>query len=936
MGIATARDTICFTLNGRIVALADAADISLLDALRDRFGLTSPKDGCQPMGQCGCCTVLVDGKARLSCTMKASLVEGKEVVTLEGLPEATRREIARCFVEAGGVQCGFCIPGIAMRAHALVAKTGCPTREQVVNDLRAHLCRCTGYAKIVDAIELLGKSCQARDGGWRTADGGLETTRASNPPSTGGIGARVPKYDGDACVLGDHKYIDDIVIPGMIHGALRFSDHPRALVKRIDASAAEALDGVIRIVTWRDVPGDRYVGLIESDWPVFVAEGEETRCIGDVLAAVAATDEKTARRAVELIRVEYEVRAPVTTPDDALRPDAPRIHPKGNLLSRSALVRGDVDAAFAASAHVVTGTWQTQMVEHMYLEPEAAIAIPIECENGKAAVPGGWRSLAARRSCHSARCSEPPATLGLHLLTQGQGIFDDRRQCCKVLGWPEERMSVELVSNGGAFGGKEDMSVQAQTCLLAALTGRPVKSVLNRVESLRLHPKRHPVRSTLTMGCDGEGRLTALRARIIGDKGAYASVGAKVLERAAGHAAGPYRIPSVDIEALAVYTNNTPCGAMRGFGANQSAFAVEGCLDMLAEKVGIDAWEIRSRNILEPGDRFCTGQRLTKPFGLRRTLEAVKDVYRGAKYAGIACGIKNVGIGNGLPEFGRASLTVEPDGTITLRTGHTEMGQGLFTVAIQTAVQETGLPCELFHATADSVDPLDAGQTTGSRGTVLTCHAVIDACRKLNADLRPLLGESNGNGRSGIARSVRDALLKLAGRKYAGEWQCYKTDKFGADVPDPRTHLTYGFATQVVILDDEGRLKKVVAAHDVGRAINPTLLEGQIEGSIHMGLGYALTEEFVLEGGRLVTSDVKSCGVLRAHHMPEVEVILIEEPDPETPYGARGVGEIGLVPTAPAVAAALFSFDKIRRTTLPMKDSPAARAILGPKAAKQP
>jgi len=669
------------------------------------------------------------------------------------------------------------------------------------------------------------------------------------------------------------------------------------------------------------------VGLITSDWPIFIAEGEETRCVGDILAAVAAVDEKTARRAVELIEIEYEVREPVTTPDDGLKPGAPKVHPGGNLLSRAALVRGDVEAAFAKSAHVVEGVWQTQTVEHMYLEPEACIAMPVELDADGAPQISKYYGQSQRephpdpplrkgREAEAADVSQlPPERRGLHVLSQGQGIFDDRRQCCKALGWDPKRMHAELVSNGGAFGGKEDMSIQAQTSLLAHLVGVPVKTVLNRYESLRLHPKRHPIRSQLKVGCDADGRLTALRARIIGDKGAYASVGAKVLERAAGHAGGPYRIPNIDIEALAVYTNNPPCGAMRGFGANQSAFAIEGALDLIAEKVGVDGWEIRSRNIMEPGDRFVTGQRMVKPFGLRKTLEAVKEIYRGAKFAGIACGIKNVGIGNGLPERGRASITVEREKKLVIRTGFTEMGQGLFTVLIQTAVEETGLPAELFEATSDTTHDLDSGQTTGSRGTVLGCHSVMDAAKKLKADLA-------------AGRTLRD----LVGRAYQGEWICYKTDKFGADVPDPKTHLTYGFATQVVILDDEGKLKKVVAAHDVGRAINPTLLEGQIEGSLHMGLGYALTEEFVTEGGHLVTDDVKGCGVLRAHHMPELEVILVEEADPETPYGSRGVGEIGLVPTAPAVAGALYSYDKIRRFKLPMKDSPAAKAILGPRA----
>ncbi|MCK6457787.1 MAG: selenium-dependent xanthine dehydrogenase [Phycisphaerae bacterium] len=871
-----------FTLNGRRVTVAAGADTSLLDALRDHLGIVSPKDGCQPMGQCGCCTVLIDGKPRLSCTLPLRSVAGKTVTTLEGFSDDERRTIAQAFVQSGGVQCGFCIPGIAVRAHALCERNPNPTRGEIANDLRAHLCRCTGYTKIIDAVELLARARRGESIAFDACEGK--------------IGDRLARYSGADAVLGQRCFIADMYPPGVVFAAPRLSDHPRALVRRIDPRPALKLNGVLRVVTAADVPGHRNVGLITPDWPVFIAEGEETRYVGDVLAFVVAEDMRTARRAADAIEIDYEVRVPITSPDEALRPDAPKIHPGGNLLSRSALVRGEPERAFAAAAHVVKGTWQTQCIEHMFLEPEACIA--------------------------------QPEGDGLRVFTQGQGIFDDRRQIAGVLGWPTERIRAELVSNGGAFGGKEDMSVQAQTALCAWLLQRPVKCMLTREQSMRLHPKRHPVRITLEVGADADGCLTAVRARIVGDKGAYASVGAKVLERAAGHVIGPYKCENIDIESLAVYTNNPPNGAMRGFGANQAAFAIEGALDMIAAKVGVDGWEIRWRNILRQGDRFCTGQRLTKPFGLEKTLLAVRDAYRGAKYAGIACGIKNVGIGNGLPEIGRASLTIESDGRVTLRTGHTEMGQGLFTVAIQSAVQETGVPPELFAAACDTSDPLDAGQTTGSRGTVLTCHAVIDACRKFNEELKPLMA---GVRNRRDAAEVSAALRSLAGRKYLGEWRCYPTDKFGADVPDPKTHLTYGFATQVCILNDDGTVKKLIAAHDVGRVINPTLLEGQLEGSLHMGLGYALTEEFVREGGRIVTDDIKSCGILRAHHMPELELILVEEPDPECPYGARGIAEIGLVPTAPAVASALYRYDGIRRFALPMKDSPAAKAILGTK-----
>jgi selenium-dependent xanthine dehydrogenase len=861
-----------FVLNGRPVT-AEPAGRSLLGVLREDFGATSLKNGCEPQASCGCCAVLVNGKTLLSCALKPSQVAGKQVVTLEGLPQKQRDEIADSFANCGAVQCGFCTPGMAMRGHCLVEQNPNPSRPEIAYELRAHLCRCTGYVKIIDAIEELARVRRGE--------------APAVPDRSGNVGTSLPKFRARDLALGDFKYIDDITPPGTLYAAMRFSDHARALVKAIDTSAALAVEGVERIITAADIPGQRVVGLITKDWPILVAVAEETRCVGDILAVVVATDQYTARRAAELIQVDYEVRPAITDPEEALKPDAPKIHANGNLLSRSKIQRGDAEAALANSAFVMEETFQTQRIEHLFLEPEACVAVPL---------PDG----------------------GLKVLSQGQGIFDDQRQIAAILGWEKDRVKVELVQNGGAFGGKEDMSIQGQTALAAALCGQPVKCTLTREESFRLHPKRHPIKMHFKAGCDSEGRLTAVWARMIGDKGAYASVGAKVLERAAGHSCGPYRVPNIDVEALAVYTNNPPCGAMRGFGANQAAFAIEGCLDRLSKLSGVDGWEIRWRNVMEQGDRFATGQKMTKPFGIKKTLLAVKDAYRAAKFAGIACGIKNVGIGNGMPDPGKALLTVESNGTITIRTGYTEMGQGYFTTLIQTAVQETGLKPSTFTARTDTSANLDCGQTTGSRGTVLGCRAVLEACRKLKADL------DSGQG-----------LAQLAGKTYYGEWICADTHKLGAHVDEPKTHLTYGFATQVVILDETGKITKVIAAHDVGKVMNPKMLQGQLEGSVHMGLGYALTEEFNCdEDGQVVSDTIKSAGVLRAHQMPEVECIMIEEPDPETAYGMRGVGEIGLVPTAPAVAGALAAFDGVYRNTLPMKDSPAARAILG--SAKRP
>jgi xanthine dehydrogenase molybdenum-binding subunit len=863
-----------FTVNGRRVTLDIDPEFSLLDVLREQLGLISPKNGCSPQAACGCCTVLVDGQPKLACVTKPSSVAGKSITTAEGLSEEYRGQIADSFVRAGGVQCGFCIPGMAMRAVALLDKNPDPSRDEIAHELRGHLCRCTGYVKIVDAIRTLA-----------------DVRRGAPLPAadeSGKIGTRLDRYRGREFVLGDFRYVDDMQVADGLFAAMRFSDHPRARLRGIDANAAMAMPGVQRVITAADVPGERYVGLIVADWPVLVANGEETRCVGDIVAIVVAESQHLARKAAALLDVDYEVLTPITEPEDALKPGAPQIHAKGNLLSRSAFERGNVADAFAKSAHVVEGSYSTQRIEHMFLEPEACIAMPALDDSGQVA--------------------------NLKILSQGQGVFDDRRQISRVLGWDKSRVEVELISNGGAFGGKEDMSIQAQTALAAALTGRTVKCTLTREESFRLHPKRHPIKMQFKVGCDADGKLTAVHARMIGDKGAYASVGAKVLERAAGHALGPYRVPNVDIEALAVYTNNPPCGAMRGFGANQAAFAVERCIDRLAKLVGLDGWEIRWRNALEQGDRFCTGQKLDKPFGLKATLLAVKDAYRNAKYAGIACGIKNVGIGNGLADEGKAVMRVEAPNRVSIRTGFTEMGQGLFTICIQTACQETGLPPEVFTATTDTTVDVDCGQTTASRGTVLAALAIIQAARKLKAEL-----------------DAGSTLASLVGREFRGEYACTYTTKPGAKVDEPKTHMTYGFATQVVILDDAGKLKKVVAAHDVGKVINPTLLEGQMEGSIHMGLGYALTEDFPTDEGELEYTQIRNLHVLRAHHMPEIEAIFVETPDPETAYGARGVGEIGLVPTAPAVAGALEAFDGIHRTSLPMKDSPAARAITGQK-----
>jgi CO/xanthine dehydrogenase Mo-binding subunit/aerobic-type carbon monoxide dehydrogenase small subunit (CoxS/CutS family) len=861
------------TLNGERVFAEPRADESLLELLRERFGLRSVKDGCAPEGSCGACTVIVDGHAVVSCAQKASRVDGKHVVTQEGLGEGERRLWADCFVAAGASQCGYCSPGIVMKAEALLARHAEPTREEIAHALLGNLCRCTGYVKIIDAIEL---AAAARRG-----------EPLPVPDRTGRVGSRTARYRGAELALGDEPFVGDMTVPGMLHGALRLSDHPRARVLGIDTSKAEAYPGVVAVATAADVPGERTQGTLTRDWRQLVAIGEETAYVGDVLAAVAADSRHAAREAAALIEVDYEVLEPVTTP----------FQYGARELSVSTVKRGDVDTALAQATHVATEIYRTPFIEHAFLEPEASLAVPGTCQalSTDLTVPG----------TSPARVRHAPDGRPLRVYSQGQGVWEDRRQIASFLGAPEHEVRVTQVSTGGAFGAKEDLNVQAHASLLATVTGRPVLVTLSRQESLRFHAKRHAMWLEYTAGCDEEGHLLAVRARIVGDTGAYASVGDKVLERAAGHACGAYRVPNVDVEARAVYTNNPPCGAMRGFGVNQSNFAIEGVLDLLAEQVGIDGWEIRWRNALEPGDRFGTGQVLGPGVGLKQTLLAVRDAYRDARFAGIACGVKNTGIGNGVTEFGRVVLRPEPDGMVTLSHSWTEMGQGVHTILQQIACEELGLPPERVRVRVDTERELDTGQTTASRSTVLGGNAVIDAARKLKA---------------------AGALEDLAGQEFEGTFTVDWTTANDAD--EPVTHLAYAWATQVAILDDEGRLAKVVAAHDVGRAINPTLVEGQIEGGVHMGLGQALSEEFAVEAGVPVTTTLKSLHIIPPSGMPEVEVVLVEEPQPEGPYGAKGVGEAALVPTAAAVAGALHAFDGLRRTRLPMKDSPAARAAV--------
>ncbi len=849
-----------FTLNGQKRQYSGDPDLPLLTYLREHEGIISPKDGCAPQAACGCCAVQLDDKSVLSCVVPMKKVAGGEVTTIEGLGEYRQEVFANAFVSKGGVQCGFCIPGIVMQSHVLIGKNPEPTRAQIEQALTPHLCRCTGYKKIVDAVECAAQAIRAEE-------------RVALPESGGKVGERQPKYQAQALVLGQHRYVDDIHMDGMLHGALKFSDHPRARVNKISVGEAGSQPGVVRVFTAADVPGERTIGLIRRDWPLMIAEGEITRYVGDVLALVVAESESQARAAVEKIEVEYEVLEPLTDMFAALENGAPEIHEGGNVLSKTVTGRGDLGVARTASAHISRGQYRTQWIEHGFMEPEAAIAYP----QGE----------------------------GIEVLSQGQGVFEDRDQVALLLGLPKARVRVRLVPNGGGFGGKEDLSVQGHAAMAAYHLGVPVKVKMNRDESIAFHPKRHPIWMDYEVGCDADGILTFVKVKFVGDTGAYASVGMKVLERSAGHATGAYHFPVTDVEAVAVYTNNIPCGAMRGFGVNQAAFGLESCLDELCEQGGFDPWQFRFDNALQDGHMTATGQVIEAGAGVRATLLAVKEAYESVTgnggYAGLACGIKNTGIGNGMPDSSMVRISVEAPDRVVIDHGWTEMGQGVHTIAIQALVTETGLPPDIIEVRVDTASGQEAGMTTASRATSLVGNAIIDAARKLKEDL------------------AQQRLEALVGRRYEGQWVVDWTTKPGAMVEKVYTHYSYSYATQLVILDEDGQFKKVIAAHDAGKIFNPTLFEGQLEGSIHMGLGYAVSESLEMENGRPKSTRLRQMGILRAKEMPEMEIIGVEVPDPYGPYGAKGVGEIGLVPTAGAVANALYRFDGVRRTELPMK-----------------
>lgn len=847
-----------FTVNG--ISYTVTENVRLMTFLRDSLRLTSVKNGCAE-GACGTCTVLIDGRAQKACVQKTENLDGKSITTTEGLTDREKVVYSYAFSHAGAVQCGFCIPGMVICAKALLDKNPTPSREDIKSAIKNNICRCTGYKKIEDAILMAAEIFRSNQ-------------EINEPVPTGLLGESMARVDAAAKVTGVAKYADDYYMENMLAGSALRSEYPRARVLSIDTSEAEKLDGVVCVMTAADIPGTQKVGHLKRDWDVMVPVGGITHYLGDTIALIAAETDEVLEQAKKLIRVVYEPLEGVFSPNEAMKDGAPLVHEDGNLLASEHLVRGNADEVILKSRYKVTNHYSVPFTEHAFMEPECAVAYP---EEG-----------------------------GIHIISGDQGIYQTQRECSDALGLPIEKVRVSAAMVGGGFGGKEDMSVQHHAALLAQATGRPVKVRLTRAESMLVHPKRHAMEMDFTTACDENGYLTAMKAVIISDTGAYASLGGPVLQRACTHAAGPYNYQVIDITGKAYYTNNPPAGAFRGFGVTQSCFATECNLNQLAEMAGLSPFEIRYRNALRPGNILPNGQIADETTALVETLDAVRDIYERNPKAGIACAMKNSGLGVGVPDTGRCRITVK-DGTVHVTSSAACIGQGMGTVQVQMICETTGIsPDRIIYNPPDTKISPNAGNTTASRQTLFTGEAAVRAAKALKEAI-----EEEGS------------LEALEGREFLGEYTGV-TDKLGADKENPVSHIAYGYATHLVELNDSGAIERVVAVHDVGTPVNPKSVEGQIEGGVVMSLGYALTEDYPLSEGR-PTARFGTLGLFRADKTPEIKSYAIGKKIRGLAYGAKGIGEIASIPTAPAVQLAYYNYDGKFRTKLPLEETPYSR-----------
>ena len=855
-----------FFLNGKEVTVAKKQ--KLLRFLRDEMHILSAKDGCSE-GACGACTVLIDGEPCRACIPDTDRLDGKTVLTVEGLSDWEKSVYVFAFGEAGAVQCGFCIPGMVMCAKSLLDQVPDPSEEQIRFAIRNNYCRCTGYVKIIAAIRLAGQILR---------DGKLPLPSENDWK----LGSRVHRLDVEEKVLGFGKYPDDYYVEGMCYGSAVRSKYARARVLSIDATNALKLPGVVAVLTAEDIPGENKIGHLKHDQYTLIPVGGLTHYLGDAVALVVAEDMATLEKAKKLVKVEYEVLPVVNSIEAAAAPDAPLVfdEEENNIQAYKHVSRGNAEEAIRNSKYVLTEHFETPWTEHAFLEPECAVAYKDE--------DGDVFIISTDQSAHTT----------LH-------------ECSLLLGTDKVKVQNALV--GGGFGGKEDMSVQHHAALITYCTGRPVKVKLSRKESLLVHPKRHHFVMDFTMGCDENGRIMGVKAKVASDTGAFASLGGPVLERACTHAAGPYAYENFEIEGTAYYTNNPPAGAFRGFGVTQTCFATETLLNMMADLVGITPWEIRYRNAIRPGGVLPNGQIVDESTGLVETLEAVKEDYEAAltagKPVGLACAMKNAGVGVGIPDWGRCKLIVEDDAKVHIYSGASCIGQGLGTVLVQMIVTNTDLERDdIVYERSNTWIAPNSGDTSGSRQTLVTGEACRRACEKL------------------MAAKEGKTLADLIGQEFYGEYLA-KTDPLGANVPNPVSHVAYGYATQVCILDkNTGHIESFIAAHDVGKAVNPLSCEGQIEGGVVMSMGYALREQYPIDRNCKPIEKYGELGLFRAHEIPpKIKAIVVDKPGLTVACGAIGIGEITSIPTAPAIADAYFRLDGERRFSLPLSGTPYER-----------
>lgn len=899
------------TVNNAHVQVEVSPDMSLMDFLRNYTGLTGTKNGCNS-GHCGACSVILDGKLRRACLVKMSKVNGGQVETIESLAEDGRlHPLQYTFVEKGAVQCGFCTPGMIMASKALLDANLDPSQEDVKTALTKNnnLCRCTGYIKIFDAIEAAGK--MIRDG------------EEVPPIAPDGDQVRSTLLTRDAVglVTGTTVFGDDINENGMLHGKILWAEYPHAKILSIDTSEAENLEGVELVFTARDIPGKNQAGIVIRDQPALAEH--KTRYIGDSVATVFARTPMIAQEALSKIKVEYKVLPGVFTPEEAAAPDAPRVHEKGNLAHHAKIERGDVDEAFAECAIIVEDDYSTPFIEHAFLEPESGIAYPR---------PDG----------------------GVVLKMGTQCAFDVRTQLSEILDMPEEKIRVVQLPMGGAFGGKEDLIIEQHLALGAKLSGKPVKIVLTREESLRVHAKRHPARMHYKTGADKNGKILAIDTQVILDAGAYMSLSFDILENTLVFGAGPYYVPNLRLEGWVWHTNNVLCGAMRGFGVNQVAVALEQQLDEIARKLDIDPFEIRLINGLDVDLPTAADHILSAGVvSIKDTVKAAQKEFQNIQLPvsngdkkigyGVASAVKNIGFGHGLHEKAGAIVEMDSDGKVVLRHSQHEYGQGAYSGIAKLVSLELGVSLDDIEIVGpDTAITPPTGPTTASRQTFLTGNATVLACRALKDEVfsraAELLEQEPGKlklqGKLIIDPDTGNSIeLGQMGRKFVVERE-YNPSETAALLEDEpshygkpgfesrATHYCYAYNTQVAVVEvniktGEVKVLTVISANDLGRVLNRTVVEGQIHGGVVMGLGYALSEEYIVEDGINQTDTLRKCRIPSANMTPDIIPALVEVPHPEGPLGVKGFAEAPSLATAPAILNAIYDATGVRIKDIP-------------------